>query len=185
MFRHLHKFCFILIKKQSFGQLGFCFQFNYMYSKVIFFFPFFYAYPCLLNMMQSYFLISKERDFPEKFLVQYILASKAHLITCLWLFDQLFIPVTKSIGSYVVSLLQRCVHTNWITRASALRNLFAHIVAIFRPHLSKKIMFYCLYFRFFTFIPFPQLWLIFQNLFLILRGMCNERKSCIRTAFDL
>lgn len=125
MFRHLHKFCFILIKKQSFGQLGFCFQFNYMYSKVIyiyiFFFPFFYAYPCLLNMMQSYFLISKERDFPEKFLVQYILASKAHLITCLWLFDQLFIPVTKSIGSYVVSLLQRCVHTNWITRASALR----------------------------------------------------------------
>lgn len=35
MFRHLHKFCFILIKKQSFGQLGFCFQFNYMYSKVI------------------------------------------------------------------------------------------------------------------------------------------------------
>lgn len=121
MFRHLHKFCFIPIKKQSFGQLGFCFQFNYMYSKVIFFFPFFYAYPCLLNMMQSYFLISKERDFPEKFLVQYILASKAHLITCLWLFDQLFIPVTKSIGSYVVSLLQRCVHTNWITRASALR----------------------------------------------------------------
>lgn len=36
--------------------------------------------------------------------------------------------------------------------------IYLHISLQFLDHIfRKKIMFYCLYFRFFTFIPFPQL----------------------------
>lgn len=136
-------------------------------------------------MIIVFFYLKRERFSGKVSGTIYFSLGRALNYMSTWLFDQIFISVTKSIWSYVVSLLQRCVHTNWITRASALRKFICTYHCNFSTTSFEKIMIYWLYFRFFTFIPFPQLWFISQNLCLILRGMCNERRSCIRTAFDL